>query len=361
MLLLLSSAALAAPPSLPADGLESRIAFWKKVYTTYGAGDIIIHDRFYVNLIYDVADDATVDARVGEVKRALDEIGGSLAAPDTLTGTSSRIYAAMLDQGLEPSRRLTADLKARIHTQRGVKERFRSGIVKSGRYLDAFEAVMTRYGVPAEAALLPLVESSYENVRSRVGAVGIWQFTRSTARDYLRVTRAVDERLDPIKAATAAARLLADNHRSLGSWPLAITAYNHGRNGMLRAKNAHGSELTTIIDKYESPAFGYASMNFYAEFLAAIEVYENHPTYFGTMVLDRPMGGAAERTVAVKAPAAPRSQPAAKAARPTTYSVKRGDTLTEIARRFSTSIRDLMGRNRLSSHTIYAGQILIIK
>jgi membrane-bound lytic murein transglycosylase D len=65
-------------------------------------------------------------------------------------------------------------------------------------------------GVPAECALLPLVESSYENARSSAAAVGIWQFTRATGRDYLRVSAGSDERLDPVKSAQAAAKLLKE-------------------------------------------------------------------------------------------------------------------------------------------------------
>src|SRR5207237_4490387 len=133
----------------------------------------------------------------------------------------------------------------------------------------------------AEIALLPLVESSFENrARSNAGAAGIWQFTRGTGRLYLNVNRKLDERLDPARATWAAARLLHDNYNALGSWPLAITAYNHGRAGMQRAQNEIGSELTSIIERYDGPLFGYASMNFYSEFVAAVEVYVNYRQYF---------------------------------------------------------------------------------
>src|SRR5204862_3197364 len=129
--------------------------------------------------------------------------------------------------------------------------------------------------------LLPLVESSFENVKSKAGAVGVWQFMRGTGRQYLKIANNVDERLDPTKAATAAARMLRDNYDALGDWPIAITAYNHGRAGMMRAKDQYGSSLVTIINDYNGPVFGYASMNFYTEFLAAVEVYKNYPQFFG--------------------------------------------------------------------------------
>ena len=159
------------------------------------------------------------------------------------------------------------------------------------------------------------------------------------------------------KAASAAARLLRDNHRALGNWPLAITAYNHGRGGMQRAQKSHGSELTTIIQDYRGPVFGYASMNFYAEFLAAVEVYENYATYFGELVIDQPRLQVASNVQ--PKPATTAVKPAAKAS--SKYQVKKGDTLWEVAQRFGTTIRSLMELNKLNETAIYAGQILLVK
>jgi len=57
---------------------------------------------------------------------------------------------------------------------------------------------------------------------------------------------------------------------------------------MLQAQKHSGSDLPTIIGGYRGPVFGYASMNYYVEFLAAVEVYKNYPQYFGDLTLDRP-------------------------------------------------------------------------
>jgi hypothetical protein len=182
----------------------------------------------------------------------------------------------------------------------------------------------------------------------------------------LQVSRRVDERLDPLKSARAAAKLLKDNYEALGTWPLAITAYNHGRGGMLRAKKAHGSDLPTIINEYRGPVFGYASMNFYAEFLAAAAVYERRADYFGPLQLDRPLGSPAVKVVLAKAstPRRPSTNAAASnrpAPRTTAYTVRRGDTLTDIARRSGTSIHQLKTRNKLGGQSIFAGQILLLR
>jgi membrane-bound lytic murein transglycosylase D len=362
-LLFFSSASYAIDPAFTTDGLQPRIDFWKKIFTQYGEKDVVIHDTFHVDLIYDVATDADSASRVAAVRNALRELRGSGGNTENLSSLAQRIHGAMTEQGYLVTPSLLDTLAGRIHTQRGIKERFQSGVIRSGRYVEEFKKILAREGVPAELALLPLVESSFENVRSRVGAVGVWQFMRSTGRLYMTVSTRVDDRLDPFKSASAAARLLRDNHKALGAWPLAITAYNHGRGGMLRAQSQHGSDISKIIERYKSPIFGYASMNFYAEFVAAVEVYDSYPVYFGELILDDPM----TPTPAAK-PAPPKVQVAKAAPKPAPvqpagekYKVRSGDTLWDIAQRFGTSIRALMDNNNLSHSSIYAGQMLLIR
>jgi membrane-bound lytic murein transglycosylase D len=350
---------------LPFEGLESRIEFWKKVYTQYGEDDVIIHDRVHPNLIYDVANPGDQADKIKAVQQALAEIAANLTNPEQLSAVAEQIRSSIVDSGLPLTPATIADLRDNVHTQVGIKERFRQGVIRSGRYVDAFQGIFEKQGIPVEVALLPLVESSFENrALSNAGAAGIWQFTRGTGRLYLNVNRQVDERLDPAKATRAAARLLHDNYMALGSWPLAITAYNHGRGGMLRAQNEVGSDITKIIEGYRGPLFGYASMNFYSEFLAAVDVYRNYEQYFGELALDkpsiRPEAAPSLVKVAAKGPSKARLQ-TAKASTADKYKVRKGDTLADIAQRFGTSVRELMDANNLRNHIIYAGQILLVR
>jgi membrane-bound lytic murein transglycosylase D len=351
-----ASSAFAANPDFSREGLEQRVDFWKKIYTQYGENDVVIHDGLRVNLIYDVATDDDVKAKLAAVKDLLREIGAGLEMPENFSPEAQQVANAITAQGIPLTAANIDDLIDNLHTQRGVKEQFRDGIVRSGAYTDAFREILAKAGVPEELALLPLVESSFENARSRAGAVGMWQFTRSTGRLYLKINNKVDERLDPHKAAQAAARLLRDNYDALGSWPLAITAYNHGQGGMLRAQKAHGSDLIAIINDYKGPVFGFASMNFYSEFLAALEVYNDYPAYFGELVLNKPASPV--QAVAAKPSPAPKPRTVVAAEK---YKVQRGDTLWEVAQRFGTTIRSLMELNNLNESAIYAGQILLVK
>jgi membrane-bound lytic murein transglycosylase D len=177
------------------------------------------------------------------------------------------------------------DGEGRVRSQRGAKERFLSGLKTAGRYLSRMQKIFRDEGLPVELAYLPLVESSFNvHARSSAGAVGMWQFMPDTGKKFMRISDAVDERRDPVASTRAAARLLKENRRLLGSWPLAITAYNHGTEGVFRGIEAAGSaDLMEIIQRYESPTFGFASKNFYAEFVAAAEVAKNRDTYFPSL------------------------------------------------------------------------------
>jgi membrane-bound lytic murein transglycosylase D len=106
----------------------------------------------------------------------------------------------------------------------------------------------------------------------------------------MQVNRAIDERKDPIESTRAAASFLKQAYEFLGKWPLAITAYNFGPAGMARAVEEVGSDnLVDLIQKYNHPNFGYPPKNFYAEFLAAVDIGKNRERYFPGLDLDPPV------------------------------------------------------------------------
>src|SRR5262249_27394231 len=193
---------------------------------------------------------------------------------------------------------------------------------------------------------------------------------RSTGRRYMRVDDAVDERLDPYRSTEAAAQLLAYNYRVLGSWPLALTAYNHGAAGMRRARETVGTDDFVKINRtYNSRTFGFASRNFFPSFLAALTIDENPEKYFGQ--LDRrpeqkfrelPMPAYVRLTTLERTLGLDREQLRAlnPAWRPTIYNgtrlVPRGYRLrlpADTAEKWSS---DLLAA-RLPSNELYAGQV----
>jgi len=252
-------------------GLRGAVDFWKKVFTRYAYGEVILFDPMDLATIYSV-----------------------LRAPESEQGR--------LLVGKERARISAAyDLvdEERIRGQRGAKEPFSDGLRLSGRYIGQMQKIFRDEGLLAELAYLPLVESSF-NVRARsgAGAVGMWQFIPETGKKFMRIDDKVDERRDPMASTRAAARLLKENYRILGSWPLAITAYNHGTEGIFRGIESVGSrDLVELIRRYRSPTFGFASKNFYAEFLAVVEIAAQREKHFPFLRLHSPV---ALREVEVK-------------------------------------------------------------
>mgnify|MGYP002015172478 CR=1 FL=1 len=170
------------------------------------------------------------------------------------------------------------------------RARFNIWLGRLARYEGMIHNVLRKYGIAEDLVYLALIESGYSNTAvSRARAIGMWQFIRSTGRQYMTISSYVDERLDPLTATESAARLLKQNYQALESWPLAVTAFNHGRAGMARAKRRYGNDLGEVIEHYTSRTFGFASKNFYTEFLAAVEVARNYTHYFGPLDISEPL------------------------------------------------------------------------
>jgi len=110
------------------------------------------------------------------------------------------------------------------------------------RYFVTIEKIFREHGIPEEMKYLAVIESSFNtNARSRVGAVGAWQFMSSTARLFgLNVSKRVDERRDFYKSTLAAAKYLNELYEQFDDWLLVVAAYNCGAGGVQRAMRASG-------------------------------------------------------------------------------------------------------------------------
>ena len=111
-------------------------------------------------------------------------------------------------------------------------------------YMPIFEDILIRYDMPQELKAMTIIESAMNpRATSRVGAKGMWQFMYSTAKQYgLHVDSFVDERMDPVKSAEAAAQYLQDSYEIFGDWNLAIASYNCGIGNVNKAIRRAGGK-----------------------------------------------------------------------------------------------------------------------
>jgi membrane-bound lytic murein transglycosylase D len=273
-------------------GLEPEIDFWRRIFAEVTTNQALIHDNRYLGVVYERVDLPTGSDRdrqrvMDSTKRKYVNILRRLATGDRsgLGPEERRVLALWAGRPGNASLKAAAD---RVRIQQGLSDRFRQGLVRSGLWREHILESLRAAEVPEALVALPHVESSFNpEARSFVGAAGLWQFTAGTGRRFMRIDAAVDERRDPFRSSEAAARLLRANYHELSSWPLAITAYNHGTGGMRRAKREMGTDdIEAIVRKYDGRTFGFASRNFYVSFLAAEEIDRNPDQWFGDVSLE---------------------------------------------------------------------------
>ncbi len=408
--------------------LVPNVEFWRDIFSKYTSSQTVIHDNLDLDVVFAVVDVSDLEragaspfaierARRDRVNDAVEKyqnvlrrLAGRHGAP------ASAADLARVEALYAKSARHSKDFAAavdRVRGQGGLKDIFGAAIETSGMFMPGIERTLEKYGLPREIRCLPFVESMFNyRARSKVGASGVWQFTADTGRRYLQIDSAVDARHDVWLAADAAARLLAGHYAQVGSWPVALTAYNHGIAGMTRAVRQLGTnDIGVIATRYKSPSMGFASRNFYAEFVAAVTVFADREQLFpdvtplpavtfdeytpgqyvslldlaaltgtdvdtltelnpalssdvigGTMLvppsypLRVPTGSRATFARAFDRLPSSRKRDRQLA---TTYRVARGDTLGAIARRFGTSVAALQRSNGITrANRLRVGQVL---
>lgn len=274
--------------------LQQRVDFWVNIFTRWHDQVYVIHDRRHpwrvIDFVFfDRLAERTQDSRY-LIKKVQSEKLQQLMqryelalqrfAEDGKDALSVGVFERRLFRSYQDSRDALEDLlsgQVRLRVQKGLASSFLIAARRAQNYLPYFEKEFRSVGVPIALTRIAFVESMFNpSAVSKVGASGMWQFMPATAKHFMLVNRRLDERHSPFKAARAAAKMLKNDYKSLKSWPLAVTAYNHGRGGVLRASRTVGtSDLSKIIQGYaDKRAFGFASQNFYAEFLAAVKSYE---------------------------------------------------------------------------------------
>ncbi|MBT3530828.1 MAG: LysM peptidoglycan-binding domain-containing protein [Gammaproteobacteria bacterium] len=287
LLLLLSGSALAQDPALfprPPE-LEPAIGFWVRVYTEVDTRSGFLHDSQHLSVIYKALplNRGDIESNRTRIQQELQVLASGKR--DDLTQSQQDVLALWPENVSNQTLRTAA---SNVRWQLGQSDRFLGGLQRSGAYRQHINQVVREKGLPIELGVLPHVESSFNpGAFSSASAAGMWQFTRATGQRFMRIDHIVDERMDPYLASSAAMSLLEYNLSVLGTWPLALTAYNHGAGGIARAvRDTKTTDIETIIATYKGRAFGFASRNFYPQFLAVLQVENNARQYFGDIRLN---------------------------------------------------------------------------
>ncbi len=280
---------------------------------------------------------------------------------------------------------------------------------RSGRYRPFIKAELIEAGLPTELSWLPLIESGFKvNAFSRARALGLWQFIPSTGYKFgLKRNKYIDERLDPEKSTWAAIAYLKELHQIFGDWTTVMAAYNCGEGRVLRViRHQNINYLDNFWDLYERLPFETA--RYVPRFLATLHIVNNLEQYgLDAVKLDPPVKyetvavskqihlrhvataiGVSQEivkglnpelrykllppdTYALRVPADKGQQllatlneiPVSSPPQPTFvyHRVRRGETLSVIARRYRTRVRKIMRANKLRrSNYIVAGRLLKI-
>jgi membrane-bound lytic murein transglycosylase D len=285
--------------------LEGRYRFWLVVYALMSAHDYALHLRTHPGVILEV-----VNASATAVGLYTKNVEGRevIEARREHYANLLRSMQAMADKGevfTDPEMvrvdKAMADIadnhkfgKAaeNLRVQRGQREFLEMGIGDSYMYEQEINKEFAAQGLPEGLINLAFVESSFNlNAVSKAGASGVFQIMPYVGRGYgMIVNQDIDERNDPIKSARVAARLLKDYYEITGSWPLAVTAYNHGITSIKTAIRKLGTkDLNVIVTNYKKSSFGFAGKNYYAGYLAMLTVIKNKEFYFPDVVPSDPI------------------------------------------------------------------------
>lgn len=288
------------------------------------------------------------------------------------------------------------------------KERFERYMQNGETYRPLIEEILDDHGLPRELYFVGLIESGYYlQAKSTASAVGPWQFIKGTGLRYgLKVQNGVDERKNIAKATKAAALYFQDLYNIFGSWELALSAYNAGEYGVIR--RIRGAQTRDFYELSEMKKLPKETRHYVPKVLAAMEVYNNHTKYGvkyprinsdfykNTEVIKvhksvdinwmaKELGISAQKFkelnpelthnaipyipkhgLSLRVPSGKQQQMVAKIQsykersnhNISSYTVKSGDNLTKISRKFNITIAELKNINRMNKNTVYIGQKL---
>lgn len=277
---------------------KDSVYFWFSIYSQFTSEQVVIHDMANLDIIYRVIDyrdifksDLNRFAKANlktkltkEYTRKLRKILKVLA-----TANFGKLNTEQFDvlrvlrkakikipKSRKKRKYFFRKLAKNIRAQSGQRDKIYQGIIRSMPYQPFLFSKVALFKLPPEILSIPFLESSFNpKAVSKVDAAGIWQFMEYTNNLFMpKKTRLIDYRINPFIATLGALHLLKENKLILRKWDMAITAYNSGTRNLVKARKKYKKkknlDLAYVLTHYKSKSLGFASKNFYSEFLALV-------------------------------------------------------------------------------------------
>jgi membrane-bound lytic murein transglycosylase D len=283
---------------------EPSVRFWFSIYTQYSSDQVVIHDSNNLKLVYNVIDFSELHNNASIHRFSKSKLQSHLSLEYTrrvkkilkklttlnlnkLTEEQDDVLQTIKKSGLKvpknkkKRKQFFLKLANNIRTQTGQRNMVYRGITRSLPYLPFLTKQLEKFRLPKELVAIAFLESSFNIIaKSKVDAVGIWQFMPYISNLFMpKISKYVDFRHNPIIASLSAFHLLKENKLILRRWDLAVPAYNSGPKHLKKAirqfskhKKKKDISLAYILTHYKNPHIGFASKNFYSEFLALTRV-----------------------------------------------------------------------------------------
>ena len=289
---------------------RQRVIFWAQIYTQFTSEQVLIHDKNRLAIVYDAIDYSALSrsklsnyhraqkqnsmtlAVVRRIRHSLIELSRSKKPKSKharelrkhLIGLKLRVTKGM------SRRKFFTSLAKNIRVQTGQRDKIFQGILNVFSYERFIEQLFEHFKLPRELLAIAFVESSFNpQATSRVGASGVWQIMPFIGKKILPGGKNISSRRNIVLSTLGALHILAQNFKTLKRWDLAVTAYNSGTKHILKAQRRLGRknlDLATLFKKYRSRHLGFASQNFFAEFLALVYVLKYRGRIFPLAGLD---------------------------------------------------------------------------
>jgi membrane-bound lytic murein transglycosylase D len=282
------------------------VNFWFLIYTQFKSNSFVFHDKDNLSIIYKILDFSPLEEKglsknsiyilqrkiisekLTDLKNELQKLS---IDPFSNSLSAKKIFYILKKGNINipeknaERKKFFRHLSSNIRTQTGQQNFIQDGIIRS----IPFEKFLNRYFIkkklPKELLAIPFLESSFNpKAQSKVNALGIWQFMPLISSYYVpKRNHHFDYRFNVGVASVAASFLMNENYSLMKSWDLAVTAYNSGTRHLLKTKrrlDLKNINLETIIKNSDSKHFGFASKNFYSEFLALVHALAYREKFF---------------------------------------------------------------------------------